>query len=511
MIQPTRELDRLTVFAFAWAWAETMQPLNTHMTMTMWSGWILPLATILLLMVPGSTIRLTLFLTLGVVRTWHMMPFVPNHVLFMFLINLTLLASILQQAIGQRSLKVDRKIVYERFASVARVELIMLYAFSFFAKLNYDFINPDVSGAVALFDGVREILLFLPEGAISDKFAIYGTIAAECLIPILLVFNKTRTTGLLVAVAFHLVLAIHPLWATSILTFTMVMYATLILFASDELIRWAIDWCTSLYRRVVRRREFTMAQATKTWIIVVYVATIIGELLTVYPRSIDHEHGQIVLVHRILVAPHLVSCILLYGVMLICWFNQKRWNQSVVSRPVSSGAQINICWFVAVLLVAVGTSPYLGLRTTPAFTMFSNLKTEGGQSNHMLVGDTRVFGFQDRLVNVLESNDPILSPYVGAESMMTLFELKRICSRDHDRPPARIYTLDYDIRNHIFCAPKSPHGDAYVRYRLNGVEFVARKGESNPHDLFRPHPWLSDKLLSFRPILGLDDPTPFDH
>ena len=46
-----------------------------------------------------------------------------------------------------------------------------------------------------------------------------------------------------------------------------------------------------------------------------------------------------------------------------------------------------------------GCSPYLGLKTETAFAMYSNLRTEGGQSNHLLVpAGVQLFGFQQDLV-----------------------------------------------------------------------------------------------------------------
>jgi hypothetical protein len=39
----------------------------------------------------------------------------------------------------------------------------------------------------------------------------------------------------------------------------------------------------------------------------------------------------------------------------------------------------------AVMLLAVGVAPYIGIRTHPALAMFSNLRIEGGASNHWLI------------------------------------------------------------------------------------------------------------------------------
>eukprot|EP00928_Gymnodinium_smaydae_P048040 TRINITY_DN32090_c0_g1_i1.p1 TRINITY_DN32090_c0_g1~~TRINITY_DN32090_c0_g1_i1.p1 ORF type:complete len:566 (-),score=83.00 TRINITY_DN32090_c0_g1_i1:50-1747(-) len=58
------------------------------------------------------------------------------------------------------------------------------------------------------------------------------------------------------------------------------------------------------------------------------------------------------------------------------------------------------------LVVAVfGFCPYIGLRTHPALAMFSNLRTEGGRSNHLFLGDDFDFiGWQRDYVTIHETN-----------------------------------------------------------------------------------------------------------
>jgi hypothetical protein len=40
-----------------------------------------------------------------------------------------------------------------------------------------------------------------------------------------------------------------------------------------------------------------------------------------------------------------------------------------------------------------GTTPYLGFKTIVSYSMFSNLRTEGGQSNHLLIPSEQFFLF----------------------------------------------------------------------------------------------------------------------
>ena len=68
-----------------------------------------------------------------------------------------------------------------------------------------------------------------------------------------------------------------------------------------------------------------------------------------------------------------------------------RWLQAAVAAPA------------VLFLLFTAANPYLGLRTTGAFTMFSNLRTEAGATNH-LVGHWPLADYQDELVLVTGSN-----------------------------------------------------------------------------------------------------------
>jgi hypothetical protein len=70
--------------------------------------------------------------------------------------------------------------------------------------------------------------------------------------------------------------------------------------------------------------------------------------------------------------------------------------------------------------------PYAGLETETAWAMFSNLRTEGGRSNHLLVPAAfQVFGCQRDLVRVTSSSDRILSLMASKGQLVPYFELAR--------------------------------------------------------------------------------------
>jgi hypothetical protein len=141
-------------------------------------------------------------------------------------------------------------------------------------------------------------------------------------------------------------------------------------------------------------------------------------------------------------------------------------------------------WLYAMLALVVlnGSSQYLGLKTENAFTMYSNLRTEAGYNNHLFLPALRLAGWQDDVVEVLETDLPELLPYVGRDERITYFEFRRVTS----------------------TAP----GHSGVRYRRNGGEerwFRGGNGSSDP-ELAERHPLLAAKLLSFRPVSPREHP-----
>ncbi len=502
--------DRLGWFALLWVWAETIQPLNTNVTFESVFGWLLPIFAVALIWRPMSTTLLAGFLVSSIGRSWYQMPFLPNHILFMWLINWALLIALIQQWFASRMLSIDRERVFENFAGVARFLVVAMYLFAALAKLNFDFFDPQVSSAVALLHGITHAIEWTP-GIHLDHITIYGVLFFEITIPVLLIFRKTIRSGVILAILFHVAVAVQPDWATAILTFSLCMFPLLMLFLPNTDLRNAILLVESAWHRWRPKyvKNLRVESVFRHWVTAVYLLTIVCVLLTTFPRNTNHSFNKVILMHTIAFVPHFVSILYFATVMIVTIF---RTRSSVGMEPkLKSRSGFNACWIVAIVICVNGLCPYIGLKTTTAFTMFSNLRTEANLDNHLLIPDFDVFPFQNQMIEVIESNDPLLEPYVESGDWLTLFEMRRICSRRYNRPPFRTYRLDYDVKNLMFSVLKKPSGIAVVRYRLNGTEFLATKGGADQHDLFQPIPWYLKKFLAFRPVCNPHGPALWDH
>jgi len=97
-----------------------------------------------------------------------------------------------------------------------------------------------------------------------------------------------------------------------------------------------------------------------------------------------------------------------------------------------------VCLFLQLL---IGLSPYLGLRTYPAFAMFSNLRVEGSTPNHLFLGGgLDLFGFQRDTVRVLDTDVPALLSFQVDLSVLYL-------------PKTTQYLLDAGMHPSLWICP----------------------------------------------------------
>ncbi|MEM7132143.1 MAG: hypothetical protein AAF702_37905 [Chloroflexota bacterium] len=135
------------------------------------------------------------------------------------------------------------------------------------------------------------------------------------------------------------------------------------------------------------------------------------------------------------------------------------------------------------LLFFNGLTPYLGLKTLTTFSMYSNLHTEAGETNHFVVPVTwQRWGFQQDVVEIVASEHEVLEETRTNEYALIYSSFRHLTNG-----------LARDI------AVDSPTEHFAVAYRHNGV--AQRKTLSadavEPFTLVR---YLERKLLPMRPV-----------
>ncbi|MBM7069580.1 hypothetical protein [Actibacterium sp. 188UL27-1] len=87
---------------------------------------------------------------------------------------------------------------------------------------------------------------------------------------------------------------------------------------------------------------------------------------------------------------------------------------------------------IPVLFFLNGWSPYLGLKTESSIAMFSNLHTEGRETNHLLHGVVSgLWAYQQELVFPISSNSPAFDQqFIKQDLQFVRFELDRLLAQN---------------------------------------------------------------------------------
>ncbi len=472
----------LTNFACLWAFAALFHQSAYPELIVGRSALLVTLPALWLLLKPGSLWRLLLVAVLQVLQvSWNGPAHASNHWVFVYAVNLTILLAFAWLALGRGGdvRAVTGGALLRAIAPVVRVELAILYFFAVVHKLNADFLNPAVSCASTQYAQIAGMYPILPQGAWVDHAVIWGTLAIEAAIPIMLFVRRTRLLGVVLGALFHFLLTLNP--AHVFFDFTSVLLAAYFLFlpydywtaARQGPLRWApLQWLRD------RTGARLLAPAGRVVLTALAVLLVVAYLLRLAP-----DYGEVWDTMRETVRMIWV----LYFVALLAIFVRalRRVNPVAATRAFDRGTlPLAVAAVFPALLLLNGMSPYLGLKTEASFAMFSNLRTEV-VSNHLFIPPSlKVAGYQEDLVQIHASSDPQLARMAERGRQMTWFDFHTLTRR-----------LD---------------GSTSVSFTRGGVR----------HDIERlgAVPVLDDgptaiprRLLHFRVVEPLDRPMPCRH
>jgi hypothetical protein len=385
-----------TVFSALWA-AGTLFHIASY---NQW-GQSRPLviAAALVLVWPRSVPALLALSTLQIYFAWHESPFIPNHYLFAALANVSVLAAVAIRA-ARRAPVFDGGGLVEIFGPPVRISLVLLYGFVVLHKLNADFFDPATSCGAMFYAEQRSRFSWLPDGPGMDLAAIVLAIGFEAAIGLLLLFQRTRHAGIVVGGLFHWFLAVTP--GDRFYNFSALLLALFALFASPSL----------LARGLNRLGPSGWTAATRLTLALIGGAAIIGRF---FPELTSGD--------RFMAFQWLWA---VYGlVVLAAWVMLLR-RARPTDAPGDFRLNAPVLALIPVVVVVNGFMPYLGLKTETSWAMFSNLRTEGGVSNHYLLpASLQVFDYQRQLVEVHDSSDRLLRLFASRKQLLPVFEIQR--------------------------------------------------------------------------------------
>lgn len=455
-------------FTMLWAIASLFHMAHSSVFDTQLNLAFLTLAAFFAIFRPSLTSFL-LLIALQIFDAAFRMPFTTNHWIFTAFVNVTILHALIYLMFRNKSFQVEEGEFFKLFAPLVRIEVIILYFFAVFHKLNAGFFAPATSCATDLLRAQNLGHIIPLTGELFTANA-YLTLIIELSIPVLLCIRQTRIAGVLVGVIFHCILSYSSY--NAFFDFSSLMFAVYFVFLPPGFSLTAYRGFQGLRAfRTVTFREFS-------WSSVAYLSVIIVLCLGVFyllNKRLDTYRS----VH--LYFFWTVYSLLFTGCIISFLLARKYFKQT---REFSFRTAHWSLLLIPVIVFVNGTFPYLGLKTENSYAMFSNLRTEGGKSNHFIVPvSAQIFNYQNEVVQIVASTDSVLQKFADDGLGLVLFEFRNYVN---ERAPER------------------------VEYLLNGERKTFVRGDRASKQVLGENPYVLRKLMKFRPF-SIDGPQPCEH
>jgi hypothetical protein len=400
------------------------------------------------------------------------MPHIPNHSLLTACIDLTILTSAAWLALRTRTPAIDAQALYRTFAPVVRIELLVLYFFVVFHKFNDGFFDKANSCGAFMYLRLAREYPFLPTADWMQWSAIFLTILVEAAIPIMLVVKGWRLAGLLLAFLFHFSLAMDP--GDVVFNFSAILVAIFFLFLPDDF----SDALAHTLSGIRRKWEAVSSHGSRRAVIKTIGFIVVAALLAplIFREAIDTgltfeaSRGVWVLYAGFILTVFLATALK----------SRLRYQSAneLLKAPVPA-----LLVFPA-LMVGNGLLPYFGTKTETSFAMYSNLRTEGGHSNHWVMpASMQIWGYQRDLVTIRRISVP---------------RIQRLANRGYQWP---YFEFKWLVRD---------YPEATLVYEHNGEVKRLKRVKDDP-ELAIPDSYFQRKFMKFRPVPRDVTATPCIH
>ncbi|KMW56557.1 hypothetical protein AIOL_001511 [Candidatus Rhodobacter oscarellae] len=292
---------------------------------------------------------------------------------------------------------------FELIARAGRWLLPSMYFFGIYHKINTDFLDPAVSCAVVLYEALFNGS-WLSNWNFGQYGAIHATFVFEGIAMVALFIPRLKVYGMLIGIPFHLIIGFTGYaYYKDFSTIVLVLYSLFIPRAAYAAAFAAIARYSG---------NGNLALRLGRWALVGFVCAY------VITGAMRDAHG-LMPTHEIMVPFFAIYGICFYLFAVIC-----------TPRHGSLAPKRAAGWLMVVPLIYFlnGWSPYLGLKTESSISMYSNLHTEGGQTNHLIHGVIpATWSYQNDLVTPVSSNSPAFdAAYIGTGLALVRYEFDRL-------------------------------------------------------------------------------------
>ncbi|MEO1600698.1 MAG: HTTM domain-containing protein [Pseudomonadota bacterium] len=297
-------------------------------------------------------------------------PIQSNHMFMAQVLALGIGVALVGRMIAERRVSVDLELWYRSFAPLGRCMLLVMYFWGTLHKVNEDFLEATTSCAIALWTtlGLPDVLA---HNARIHEATMWGTLVLETIAILCLLVPRFRQVGILLGIGFHGMLGFSS-WG-----------------------QYIAFSCLS----IALHSFFLPAETMQRW-----RATALGREISGAGGSLIRRVGIALLaVFALLVLPvELLWALFVLGALAFAAaFGAESREPSSGPWLISPNPAMTV---LAVAFLLNGALPYLGTKTGQTLTMFSNLQTEGGETNHYLLPVVPVFDQQLRLAEIVEAN-----------------------------------------------------------------------------------------------------------
>ncbi|MET0532834.1 MAG: thiol-disulfide oxidoreductase [Steroidobacter sp.] len=421
-------VDGLVAFSPVWAAAAIFSLAGDRNMLMFRDGallgsitWFAVGVAMLLIWRPRWTQLLGLLAAIMFTRYMIAMPVAGNNKMITAFMNAGILIIGVHALLNYKTTADIRENMYEHMRVVARALLAVMYFYGIFHKINTDFLDPRVSCAVALYMPLADG--FGLQDSLTGKYlAIWSTFIVEAIAIVALYWKRYFAVGLLLALMFHFVIPISVYsWY---MDFSSLVLALYILSVPREVSAQFYDRCASLFR-LLRDRFGSLGQALPFGIVIGGAIALVALLARFSPQptiAASHAYQSIWVLMWVVYGG--LTMLLLANAAL----SHLPWRgQQGPLRPL---------WLYAVpaTLFIVSAGPYMGLRTEASIAMFSNLHTEGGVTNHLVITQPwDFFPYQRDVAMIKASSDPDLQNYADRNLGLVMFTLnEKLLKRPND-------------------------------------------------------------------------------
>ena len=438
-------MNPFSIFVIFYATAFLMEILEQWQNLVL--SWTAIFLVILLVFTRITRLKFLIFLllTTGYFLIF-LFPDVDNHVNIIIYLNLALLAGGIYSyfVIKDRNLSQQNSEYFEIVLPMVRSLLIIVYFLAGFHKLNRDFFNPQVSCAKVFFlkiiTSIRTEVFGLPLffwliviSLVTFWYLIFYKLSTfrdnkplkfgllTMIIPLaweastLLEAHATFLASLVSLIGFLSALVVVtweilgglllsiPKFQLPILVFSLMMHSifALIDFVAFGTLALALLFSfipQNYYQLLIDNLYINIFKFKVNRVYLYFLLNTLGDLIAGIDYRIHPIPNYRIIIELLF---YLSVVIVIYPLISVIFL-------PAAKRPVWKGVSIfnskmpKFMLFFPLFLVVFGFSSYLGLGTAGNFSMFSNLKTEGETSNHLLLSQNplKVFKYQEDTVKI---------------------------------------------------------------------------------------------------------------